>query len=120
MQALFGIPTNTLAVILAVAFVCALTVVGILALRNRVFLRLGIRNVGRRRSRTLLILVGLMLGSALISAALNTGDTLAHTVRSSAIRSLGNTDEIVAVNGVRSDRNDRRDRRGVLRRSETD
>ena len=103
MQALFGIPTNTLALVLATAFLCALAVVAILAVRNRVFLRLGVRNVGRRRSRTLLILAGLMLGSALISAALNTGDTLAHTVRSSATTALGNTDELVAVNGVRTD-----------------
>ena len=82
MQTLFGIPMNTLAVILSAAFGRGAVVGHCSPLRNRVFLRLGIRNVGRRRSRTLLILIGLMLGTALISAALNTGDTLAHTVRS--------------------------------------
>ena len=81
MTTLFGIPITTLTVILTVAFAAAMGAVALLALRNRVFFRLGTRNLARRRSRTLLILVGLMLGTALVSAALNTGDTLSNTVR---------------------------------------
>ncbi len=100
MQTLFGIPVNTLAVVLLATFAVAGAIVAIAALRNRVFLRLGLRNVGRRRSRTLLILIGLMLGTALISAALNTGDTLSHSVRTAATRSLGNTDELVGLKSV--------------------
>jgi putative ABC transport system permease protein len=100
MQTLFGIPANTLAAVMLAAFAVAGSIVAIAAVRNRVFLRLGVRNVGRRRSRTVLILLGLMLGTALISAALNTGDTLAHSVRTAAIRSLGDTDELVGLKGV--------------------
>ncbi len=100
MQTLFGISTDTLAYALLFVFAVAGAVVALAALRNRVFLRLGVRNVWRRRSRTFLIVIGLMLGTALISAALNTGDTLSHSVRTAAIRSLGNTDELVALKGV--------------------
>ena len=100
MQTLFGIPVNTLAYVLLAVFAIAGGIVALAALRNRVFLRLGVRDIWRRRSRTLLIVIGLMLGTALISAALNTGDTLSHSVRTSAIRSLGNTDELVGLKGV--------------------
>jgi putative ABC transport system permease protein len=41
--------------------------------------------------------LGLMLGTAIISSALVTGDTMSHTVRASVERSLGETDELVSV-----------------------
>ena len=46
-----------------------------------------------RRSSSL----GLMLGTAIIAAALVTGDTMSHTIRASAIAALGQTDEVVAA-----------------------
>ena len=52
-----------------------------LALRNPVLVRLGVRNFGRRRGRTALIVLGLMLGTTIIAAALVTGDTMSHTIR---------------------------------------
>jgi len=52
MQELFGIPVDTLLLILAVALVVALGFVGVLALRNRILLKLAVRNVGRRRGRS--------------------------------------------------------------------
>ena len=54
----------------------------------------GVRNLTRRRGRTALIVVGLMLGTTIISAALATGDTMSHTIRSSATAALGQTDEV--------------------------
>jgi MFS family permease len=77
-----------------------LAAVSLLALRNRVFLRLGVRNVRRRPGRSALIVVGLMLGTAVIAAALATGDTMTRTVRSSAVSALGQTDELVAAKGA--------------------
>src|SRR5919202_2617607 len=100
MSKLFGIPTGTLAAVLAVALVLVLGLVAGLALRNRIFLRLGIRSVGRRRGRSALIVVGLMLGTAIIAAALATGDTMSHTVRQAAVTALGQTDEVIAAKGV--------------------
>ena len=60
------------------------------------------RNVRRRRGRTALIVVGLMLGTAIITASLATGDTMSQTIRSSAIAALGRTDEVVAAKGRRT------------------
>src|SRR5581483_2199478 len=100
MSKLFGIPIGDLAAVLAVALLVVVGLVLALALRNRVFFRLGVRNVRRRRGRSVLIVVGLMLGTAIITAALTTGDTMSHTIRSAATTSLGKTDEVVAAKGV--------------------
>ena len=50
--------------------------------RDPIFLKLGLRNIPRRRGRSALIVVGLMLGTAIIAAALATGDTMSSTIRS--------------------------------------
>ncbi len=97
MQSLFGIPIGPLAAVLAITLALVTSVVAAFALRNRVFFKLGVRNVRRRRGRTALIVTGLMLGTTIIAAALASGDTMSHTIRISAIESLGSTDEIVSV-----------------------
>ena len=57
-----------------------------LALRNVVFFRLGLRNVCAAGGRTQrLIVVGLMLATTIIAAALGTGDTMGRTIRSSVV-----------------------------------
>jgi len=96
---LFGIPVGTLLVVLLVGLAAAGAVLAILVARNPVLARLGVRNVGRRGSRTALIVVGLMLGTTIIAAALTTGDTMSHTIRSSAVSQLGATDEVWATVG---------------------
>ena len=100
MNKLFGIPVDELAVVLAALLMAALAAVGVLALRNRVFFRMGVRNIRRRQGRSALIVVGSMLGTAIIAAAFVTGDTMGRTVRSSAISALGQADEVVAAKGV--------------------
>ena len=100
MNKLFGIPIDTLAVVLVALLAAGLAVVGVLALRNRVFFRMGVRNIRRRPGRSALIVVGSMLGTAIIAAALATGDTMGRTVRSSSISALGQADEVVAAQGV--------------------
>jgi putative ABC transport system permease protein len=97
---LFGIPMDTLEVALLAALTAALAAVSVLALRNRVFFRLGVRNARRRRGRSALIVAGLMLGTAIITAALATGDTMTRTIRSSTVSSLGQTDELVSATGA--------------------
>ena len=100
MDELFGIPMESLAVGIVVALALVVSVVGVLAVRNRIFFKLGIRNVTRRRARTALIVLGLMLGTTIIASALVTGDTMSHTIRTAAITSLGQTDELVSVRGA--------------------
>jgi putative ABC transport system permease protein len=96
---LFGIPMGGLTVALVVLVAAALGIVAALGIRNRVLVRLGIRNAARRPGRTALIVVGLMLGTAIVSAALTTGDTMSHSIRSMAVDALGQTDELVSVKG---------------------
>jgi len=103
MQELFGIPVDTLLVILAIALVAAAGFVCVLALRNRILLKLAVRNVGRRRGRSALIVVGLMLGTTIIAAALTTGDTMNNTIRATAVDALGETDETIAARGAVDD-----------------
>ena len=100
MTKIFGLPVADLTVVLTVLLVLALAGITVLALRNKVFFRLGIRSLTRRRGRTALIVVGLMLGTTIISAALATGDTMSHTIRSSATAALGQTDEVIGAKGI--------------------
>ena len=103
MNELFGIPLDTLLVILGVLVALAAGVLGILSLRNPVLARLGARNVPRRRARSALIVLGLMLGTTIIAAALTTGDTMSYTIRSTATQAYGETDEIVSARGAAED-----------------
>src|SRR5215204_1522906 len=91
---------ESLAVGIVVALALVVSLVGALAMRNRIFFKLGIRNVTRRRARTALIVLGLMLGTTIIASALVTGDAMSHTIRTAAITSLGQTDELVSVRGA--------------------
>ena len=83
-----------MAVLLAV-FLASMAVVGVLALRNRVMVRLGLRNIPRRRGQTVLIIIGVMLSTVIIAAALGTGDTLGVSIRNEAVRSLSTIDEVI-------------------------
>jgi hypothetical protein len=85
---------------LAVLLGVGLAVVAALALRDPVFLKLGLRNLPRRRARSVLIVIGLMLGTAIIAAALATGDTMSSTIRSYVTQALGPTDVVVSKRGT--------------------
>jgi putative ABC transport system permease protein len=100
MNEVFGIPADALATVLAVALAASLAVVAVIALRDPIFLKLGLRNIPRRRARSALIVLGLMLGTAIIAAALATGDTMSSTIRSYVVRSLGPTDMLVSAKGT--------------------
>ncbi|HEY5013272.1 MAG TPA: FtsX-like permease family protein [Acidimicrobiia bacterium] len=97
MDRMFGLPVDSLAILLAGLVGLGIAVLAVLALRNVVFFRLGIRNASRRRGRSVLIVVGLMLATTIIASALGTGDTMGRTVRFTVLRSLGATDEWVTV-----------------------
>jgi putative ABC transport system permease protein len=97
MQRVFGLPAGPLSVGLVVVLALAAGAVSVLALRNLVFLKIGLRNIPRRRGRSALIVLGLMLGTTIIAAALLTGDTMATAVRATVVKSLGATDETVTA-----------------------
>ena len=69
MEELFGVSMDNIMVFLLAVFLPVIAVVAIMAWRNRVMLKLGLRNIPRRKSQTALIIVGIMM-STLIMAAL--------------------------------------------------
>ncbi|HXY86112.1 MAG TPA: FtsX-like permease family protein [Gaiellaceae bacterium] len=103
MTKLFGIPVGALAAAMAVLLALAVVAIAVLAARNRIFFRLGVRNVGRRRGRAALIVAGLMLATVLITASFATGDTMSQSIRASALAALGRADEVVGAKGIVSE-----------------
>src|SRR3954464_1907933 len=57
--------------------------------------RLAARQVARRKTEAALVVTGSVLGTAIIIGALVVGDTLNHSVRQDAYRTLGPVDERV-------------------------
>ena len=95
MESLFGIPMNSIMVVLLVGLGLSLSVVGYVVLRNRIMFRMGVRNIPRRVAQSVLIVIGLMLSTLIISAALTTGDTVNHSVTKLAYDWLGHVDVTV-------------------------
>lgn len=77
----------------------ALLLVAADAARRRILLRMALRNLGRRRAQALAIALGLMVGTALISGALATGDSMNAAIRGTSIGAFGELDETVGVEG---------------------
>ena len=102
MDSLFGIRMSLLAVILLASCGAILLCLVVLGMRNKVMLKLGLRNIPRRQTQTVLIVVGLMLGTLIISAAFGTGDTMTYSFRSLALDSLGEADELIHTGGSMS------------------
>src|SRR5947208_16480093 len=100
MDTLLGISMDTIMRVTLGLFVAITVVVAALALRHRLLLTLARRNIPRRRAQTVLIIVGLMLGTLIITAAFGTGDTMTYSLRGSTAHNLGNVDEIVVANGT--------------------
>ena len=95
MNELFGAPMRDILAIVVVALIVCMVIVTVLALRNRLLFRMGLRNIPRRRGQTLLIVVGLMLSTLIISAAFATGDTLSHSLRNTAFEITGPIDHLI-------------------------
>lgn len=67
----------------------------VVAARKPVLRRLALRNASRRPRETALILLGALLGTAIITGSSTVGDTLGNSIRQGAFTKLGPVDEIV-------------------------
>src|SRR5215210_5831756 len=81
-------------VLVVLLALCLLSVAWV-AWRRPVIFKLGTRNIPRRKAQTSLIVIGLMLSTMIIAAALGTGDTIDHSATASTYESLGHVDELV-------------------------
>jgi len=70
-------------------------VVMFIAVFRPVLRRLAVRQVGRRPAETVLVIIGSLLGTALIVASLTVGDSFNRSVRDAAYQTLGPVDEEV-------------------------
>ena len=104
MEELFGVPMDTIMVVLLAMFLPVLAGIGVMAWRNRVMLKLGLRNIPRRKSQTALIIFGIMISTLIMAAAFGTGDSITYSIRKNAIDALGTVDEIIV--SARADESD--------------
>ncbi|MCC6790538.1 MAG: ABC transporter permease [Thermomicrobiales bacterium] len=95
MNELFGISmTSVMVTLLSLLALCLLTVAWV-GWRRPVIFKMGMRNIPRRHAQTVLIVVGLMLITLIMSAALGTGDTIDYSMTSDVYDTYGNVDEHV-------------------------
>ncbi len=95
MKELFGVSMTTISLVCVVLTAMILVLVALIAVRNPVMFKMGLRNIPRRKAQTTLIVVGLMLSTLIMSAAFGTGDTLATSVTSEVYKVLGEADEVI-------------------------
>jgi putative ABC transport system permease protein len=73
---------------------------GWIIVRQRTLRRLAVRNVMRRPIEGILVVLGSMLGTAIITGSLVVGDTIDRSIRAAAYDQLGPIDETVSVFGL--------------------
>jgi putative ABC transport system permease protein len=83
-------------VILALSAVLIIFVaVGILGARNPILLKMGLRNLVRRRTQTVIVISGLLIGTTIISSSLVIGDSLEYIFVKDTLDRLDAIDELV-------------------------
>jgi putative ABC transport system permease protein len=92
LEKLFGVEMNVLAGILAGGTIFVLLAIFLLALRNKVLLKLALRNIPRRKAQSILIVLGLMLSTTIIMSALAIGDSVSSSIRFAVLDAVGETD----------------------------
>ncbi len=69
-------------------------------IRKPVLRRLALRNAVRRPRETALVILGSLLGTAIMTGSFVVGDTFNASIRRTAYEQLGPVDEIVSANGI--------------------
>ncbi len=98
MTDLFGVSMNVIAAVSLALTVGILVIVAVLAVRNPVMFKMGLRNIPRRRAQTIIIIVGLMLSTLIMTSAFGSGDTLASSITAEVYEAMGEVDEQVFYN----------------------
>jgi putative ABC transport system permease protein len=71
------------------------SIVGVLAIRNRTLMRIAARNLGRRKTNTIIVISGLLIGTAIITSSFVAGDTMGYIFENVVYEQLGAIDEYV-------------------------
>ena len=97
MNEVFGVSMTTIMLALLGLLAACLLSVAWVAWRRPVIFKLGVRNIPRRKAQTVLIVLGLMLSTLLISAALGIGDTVRHSETAHVYALFDHVDELVVA-----------------------
>jgi len=100
---LFGIPLTTILIALLAMVGAIFGVLAYIGIRNPLLIKMGVRNLTRRPTQTVLIVIGLMLSTLIISAAFATGDTVGYSVTNTVYDELGEADLIVVFDRDRAE-----------------
>ena len=100
MSEIFGIPADTLLVILVAVTGLILAAVALIAWRFPLSFRLGLRNLPRRKAQTALVIGGLALSTMIITSALGIGDTIDYSTKSGVYEELGGVDIQISSSSV--------------------
>ncbi|CAN5804521.1 hypothetical protein BH23CHL2_BH23CHL2_33890 [soil metagenome] len=99
MDNIFGLSMNWILIVLAVIVGLCLISIAAIALFRPIIFKMALRNPPRRKAQTILIVLGLMLATLIISSALTTGDTLDHSIKRITYDSLNRVDISVGFVG---------------------
>ena len=97
MDELFGLSMTYVMIALLVILAIALCSIGWVIVRDRVMFYIGLRNIPRRRAQTVLIIIGLMLSTLIISTAFSIGDTVDYSITNQTFDRLHSVDQTVAA-----------------------
>ncbi len=97
MNEIFGLPMTGIMYTLLVVLSLCLLLVAWVGLRRPVVFKMGMRNIPRRRAQSTLVVIGLMLSTLIIGAALGTGDTVDYSMRSEVYNIYGQIDELIVA-----------------------
>jgi len=97
MDEIFGVSMTTITTVLVGLLGIALLFVALVAIRKPVVFKLGVRNIPRRKAQTVLIVIGLMLSTLIVAAALGLGDSFAYSLSTNSYATAGHVDAVAVV-----------------------
>ena len=97
MNNIFGADINDIALGVGIAVAVVMAVLVFFTLRRPLVVKMGLRNIPRRRAQTVLIVFGLTLATIIVAMSFVTGDTLAISVREAALDSQRRIDHAISV-----------------------
>ena len=95
MDSIFSFSASNVLGPLVAAALASTAILLILGIRSPYLARIGLRSLWRRRARTVLIVLGLMLSTTFVASALAIDDTITLAVKTVAVFNLGRIDEDV-------------------------
>ena len=94
-EKVFGLPASILANSMLAILIIVSLIILFGAFRRFILVKMGTRNIPRRKGQSILIIIGLMLSSIIIATSLGIGDTIRYSIRTVVFDSLGTADELI-------------------------